>query len=56
MGYLINPTRELIEATFPIVAGLNNIMNVALIVVGVVAGAIWIGLMLKYEGQEVSNR
>ncbi len=56
MGYLFNPTAKLIEATFPIVSGLGNGMNYSLMAVGAVACAIWIGLMLKYEKQEVPNR
>jgi hypothetical protein len=56
MGYLFNPTAKLIEATFPIVAGLENNMNFALMAIGGVACIIWIGLMLKYEKLEVPNR
>ncbi|MGE0635286.1 MAG: hypothetical protein AB7G44_00695 [Bacteroidia bacterium] len=56
MGYLLYPTRDLIEATFPLMPALGNSMNYALMAVGGVACAIWIGLMLKYEKQEVPNR
>jgi hypothetical protein len=56
MGYLFNPTAKLIEATFPLMPALGNGMNYALMAVGGVACAIWIGLMLKYEKQEVPNR
>jgi hypothetical protein len=56
MGYLFNPTAKLIEATFPLMPALGNGMNYALMAVGAVACTIWIGLMLKYEKQEVPNR
>lgn len=56
MGYLFNPTAKIIESTFPLIAGLENNLNYALMAVGGVACAIWIGLMLKYEKLEVPNR
>lgn len=56
MGYIVYPIRDLIEFTFTIIPPLGNNMNTFLCVVGGVATAVWIGLMLKYEGQEVPNR
>ncbi len=56
MGYIIYPIRDLLEATFTIIPPLGMKMDIALCVVGGIACTIWIGLMLKYEKQEVSNR
>ena len=56
MGYILYPIRDLLEATFTIIPVLGNNMNIMLCVVGAIAGAIWIGMMLKYEGKEVNNR
>ncbi len=56
MGYILYPIGNLIEASFAIVTGLGNNMNTLLCVVGAIAGAIWIGLMIKYEKTEVPNR
>lgn len=56
MDYIINPTRELIEATFPIVPSIGETMNLGLMIIGGIATVIWIGFMLKYEKTEVPNR
>lgn len=56
MGYLIFPIRDLFEASFTVVPKIADSTNLFLMVMGGVACAIWIGLMLKYEGQEVNNR
>lgn len=56
MDYILLPLADFIESTFTILPILGNNMNTLLCVVGGVATTVWIGLMLKYEKQEVPNR
>jgi hypothetical protein len=56
MDYFFNPTAKLIEASFPLIIDLGNNFNYAMMAIGGICCAIWIGLMLKYEKQEVPNR
>ncbi len=56
MGYILFPIRDLFEASFTYMPKIGDTMNLALMIMGAVSGAIWIGLMLKYEGKEVNNR
>lgn len=56
MGYILFPIRDLLESTFTIIPPVGDKMNLALMIIGGISCAIWIGLMLKYEKTEVSNR
>lgn len=56
MGYILYPIRDIFEATFKVMPAIGDVMNLGLMIVGSVACAIWIGFMVKYEKQEVSNR
>jgi len=56
MGYILYPIRDIFEATFTVMPKIGDGMNLFLMIMGSVACAIWIGLMLKYEKTEVPNR
>jgi len=56
MDYLFRPLGKLIEATFPLIKNSGPSFNILMMIIAFIASCIWVGLMAKYQKDEVPNR
>ena len=56
MDYLFRPLGKIFEATFPLVKAVGPSFNLFMLGAAFIAGCIWVGLMVKYQKDEVPNR